>query len=30
MKVTDQLKDYSYRNICADCFKEKTHLLQNI
>ena len=26
MKVTDQLKDYSYRNICADCFKEKTFI----
>ena len=23
MEVTDELKDYSYRRICDDCFKEK-------
>ena len=23
MKVTDELKDYSHRKICDDCFKKK-------
>ena len=26
MEVTDELKDYSYRKICDDCFKEKTFI----
>ena len=26
MEVTDEIKDYSYRKICDDCFKEKTFI----
>ena len=29
MEVTDELKDYSYREIYDDCFKKKK-ILQNI
>ena len=29
MEVTDELKDYSYREICDDSFKKKK-ILQNI
>ena len=30
MKVTDELKDYSYRKTCDDCFKEKKFITKYI
>ena len=30
MEVTDKLKDYSYRNICYDCFREKKFITKYI
>ena len=30
MEVTDELKDYSYRKICDDCFKEKKFITKYI
>ena len=29
-EVTDELKDYSYRKICDDCFKEKKFITKYI
>ena len=30
MEVTDELRDYSYRKICDDCFKEKKFITKYI
>ena len=30
MEVTDEPKDYSYRKICDDCFKEKQFITKYI
>ena len=30
MEVTDELKDYSHRKICDDCFKEKKFITKYI